>query len=520
MDLESRHWLALQLTTDRDLKWHQLEHQGVLFPAPYVPVRVPLRHKGKDLVLNPAAEEAARLYAKHQGGTHDTPTFRRNFWRDWKPLLVGTGVERLEDCDFGALREAGYPQVDKEALAEIEELMGVAAVDGQPEAIANYRAEPPGLFLGRGAHPLAGSIKPRLTPADVTLNLGEDAPIPEPRYVPLLEPAPTKGGDIDGGGALAWGAIVHSHQSEWLASWPDRITGKTKYVWLAAGSSFKSSSDLSKFDLARKLKRKLKSIRAAYETDLTSSDAKARQLAAALYLIDRLALRVGNEKGDDSSDTVGVTSLRVEHVKLGSGALTVELDFLGKDSIRYHNTVEVPQAVFDALSGFAGGKDPKDQLFDLIDSGTINAYLQALMPELTAKVFRTCQASSLFQKRLAGITDAAGAIAAFNQANAEVARLCNHTKTATKASAEADRKLDERIAKETNAKKKAALRLKKRERAALKGLALGTSKINYIDPRISVAYMKRHGVPLAKLFSPTLQKKFAWALDTPADYTF
>ena len=337
---------------------------------------------------------------------------------------------------------------------------------------------------------------------------------------------------------MAWGAIVHSHQSEWLASWPDRITGKTKYVWLAAGSSFKSSSDLAKFDLARKLKRKLKSVREAYEADLASPDAKARQLAAAIYLIDRLALRVGNEKGDSQADTVGVTSLRVEHVTVGAsnsqsttGAVgssnSVELDFLGKDSIRYHNTVEVPQAVHAALTTFVTGKAPKEQLFDLIDSNAINAYLQALMPDLTAKVFRTCQASSLFQKRRSTGQSStgqsrtlAGTLAVFNAANAEVARLCNHTKTATKASAEADRKLDERIANEKNAKKKAALRLKKRERAALKGLALGTSKINYIDPRISVAFMKRHDIPLAKLFSPTLQKKFAWALDTPADYVF
>jgi len=33
-------------------------------------------------------------------------------------------------------------------------------------------------------------------------------------------------------------------------------------------------------------------------------------------LIDRLALRVGNEKSEDEADTVGCCSLRVEHVKL------------------------------------------------------------------------------------------------------------------------------------------------------------------------------------------------------------
>ena len=42
----------------------------------------------------------------------------------------------------------------------------------------------------------------------------------------------------------------------------------------------------------------------------------AKQIATALYFIDHFALRIGNEKGDDVADTVGVTSLRVEHIEL------------------------------------------------------------------------------------------------------------------------------------------------------------------------------------------------------------
>lgn len=33
----------------------------------------------------------------------------------------------------------------------------------------------------------------------------------------------------------------------------------------------------------------------------------------------------------------------------------------------------------------------------------------------------------------------------------------------------------------------------------LKTVALGTSKINYLDPRISVAWCKRHEVPIEKV---------------------
>jgi DNA topoisomerase I len=65
-------------------------------------------------------------------------------------------------------------------------------------------------------------------------------------------------------------------------------------------------------------------------------------------LIDKLALRVGNEKGEDEADTVGCTSLRVEHITFEPDS-KITLDFLGKDSIRYHSTVEVDPLVFKNL---------------------------------------------------------------------------------------------------------------------------------------------------------------------------
>ena len=43
---------------------------------------------------------------------------------------------------------------------------------------------------------------------------------------------------------------------------------------------------------------------------------RVRQRSVALYFIDKLALRAGNEKDEDQADTVGCCSLRVEHVKL------------------------------------------------------------------------------------------------------------------------------------------------------------------------------------------------------------
>ncbi len=45
-------------------------------------------------------------------------------------------------------------------------------------------------------------------------------------------------------------------------------------------------------------------------------------------------------------------------------------------------------------------------------------------------------------------------------------------------------------------------------------------KINYMDPRISVAWCKRNEVPIEKIFSKTLTGKFNWAMAVPPDWEF
>jgi DNA topoisomerase I len=53
-----------------------------------------------------------------------------------------------------------------------------------------------------------------------------------------------------------------------------------------------------------------------------------------------------------------------------------------------------------------------------------------------------------------------------------------------------------------------------------KEVSLGTSKINYMDPRISVAWCKRNEVPIEKIFSKTLRDKFNWAMAVPPSWEF
>ena len=53
-----------------------------------------------------------------------------------------------------------------------------------------------------------------------------------------------------------------------------------------------------------------------------------------------------------------------------------------------------------------------------------------------------------------------------------------------------------------------------------KAVALGTSKINYMDPRITIAWCKKREVQIEKIFPKTLRAKFAWAMPTPRNYEF
>ena len=54
-----------------------------------------------------------------------------------------------------------------------------------------------------------------------------------------------------------------------------------------------------------------------------------------------------------------------------------------------------------------------------------------------------------------------------------------------------------------------------------KTIALGTSKLNYLDPRISVAWAKKYDVPIEKVYNKTQREKFGWAIEMVGrDYVF
>ena len=46
-----------------------------------------------------------------------------------------------------------------------------------------------------------------------------------------------------------------------------------------------------------------------------------------------------------------------------------------------------------------------------------------------------------------------------------------------------------------------------------KNISLGTSKLNYLDPRISVQWYKTNQVPLEKIYNKMHREKFCWAIN-------
>ncbi|KAM0884473.1 hypothetical protein ACQ4PT_030965 [Festuca glaucescens] len=524
-------------------KWSTLVHNGVLFPPPYKPHGVQMLYNGQPVTLTPEQEEVATMFAVMKDTEYASKeTFTNNFFNDWRNIL-GTKhvVKKFQLCDFTPIYEWHLQEKEKKKQMTTEE----------KKALREERVKQDDKFMWAfvdGVKEKMGRLKRRIRPSDITINIGEGAPVPV---------CPIHG--------ESWKEVKHDNTVTWLAFWNDPISQKEcKYVFLAASSSLKGQSDKEKYEKARKLKDHIHNIRVNYTKDFRSKDQAKKQIAVATYLIDKLALRAGNEKDDDEADTVGCCTLKVENVTcLPPNRL--QFDFLGKDSIRYLNTVEVELPVYQAIKEFCAGKHKGEAVFGKLDTNKLNAHLKDLMPGLTAKVFRTYNASITLDTILNKETEDATLlekITVYQRANKEVAIICNHQRAVSKSHDSQITKLNEKIDElkalrdglevdlekakkgkrlgyDEDGKRKRNLtpevlvnkissiesRIQKmdidmKNKEELKTVALGTSKINYLDPRITVAWCKTHEVPIEKIFSKTILAKFGWAMDVDPDFRF
>ncbi len=495
-------------TNDGSTKWTTLEHAGVMFPPEYEKHGVKMKYEGKSITLSPEAEEVASFYAAILETDYPkNPTFASNFFKSFLGVLEshpgpdGAKIKSYDKCDFRPIYE--YLEVEKAKKKDIsqaqkklnkadkdkvEEPYKFCLLDGRKEKVGNFRVEPPGLFRGRGEHPKTGLLKTRLQPEDITINIGKEAKVPEP-------PA-----------GHNWKKVVHDNTVTWLATWKENINGNVKYVFLAAGSSLKGQSDLAKFEKARELKKHVDKIRKDYTNDLKDKETFVRQRATAVYFIDRFALRNGNEKGEDEADTVGCCSLRGEHITLAPPN-SVTFDFLGKDSIRYVNEVKVDDQVFKNLKIFKKTlTKPEDKLFDRLETSHVNKWLTSYMPGLTAKVFRTYNASWTFVQQLKDTppdASVADKILAYNRANRMVAVLCNHQRAVSKGHSAAMEKMADKV----RALKYQKMKLRK---ALLHSTGGKKAFAKYKEPESDLEddWVKEHEKQLVVLEREKITKKF------------
>ncbi|RHZ33919.1 hypothetical protein DYB37_002867 [Aphanomyces astaci] len=523
-----RWWNAEELP--EGIQWRSLEHNGVLFPPSYEPHGIPVLYDGVPVTLTPEQEEIASFFAAmpadgpQLGNPKTAAMFTKNFFADFKASLGKNHVIKdIKKCNFDKIQAhlADLRDVKKdrtkeekapEKVKKDEELYrhGFAIIDG---------IEPPGLFRGRGEHPKTGTLKKAVLPEEVTINVGMEDRVP-----PCLTPG------------HAWKEVIHRDTVSWLAYWNENVMGGIKYVWLAASSSFKGKADMEKYEKARRLKNCIAKIRKDYTDGLTAKDMFTRQRSTAMWVIDVLALRVGNEKGEDEADTVGCCSLRVEHASFNATNCELTLSFLGKDSMPYNNTIQlavygtVGEQVFNNLKSFCAKKEPHQDIFHELSVTELNKHLSSLMPGLSAKVFRTFNASVTLEKELPRVLpgdDVAVKIVSYNDANRKVAILCNHQRSVPKGFGSTVDKMNATLSQlndQLNELQAMRVAVKKNKPKAIQLRQDDADDADDADAKKAQLHrftkVPTNEVPISAVFPKALREKFVWSMDVDSNWSF
>ncbi|MCW3975830.1 MAG: DNA topoisomerase I [Candidatus Bathyarchaeota archaeon] len=492
----------------------QLSHNGVLLPK-YEFKGFKNRFRGKIVRLTPEQEEMAVAWSRKIGTPYvDDSTFRKNFFGDFSKSLDIKEKIGYEDFDFSEiidwieserLKKENMSREEKKKLAEKRKMVretnkekyGFAIVDGERVEVGAYAAEPAGIFMGRGKHPLRGKWKRSIKHNEITLNLSPDSPVPKGK----------------------WKEIVWQPDSMWIAKWDDPLRGKEKYIWLAETSPLKQIRERNKYDRSKKLEGKIEKIRSHIEKNLISCNIKRRKIATVCYLIDTLKLRVGDEKDKDEADTVGATTLRPGHINF-LDQNTILFDFLGKDSIPFRESIKVLPQVYNNMREFA--ESSSSAIFNGVRSDSVSAFLSEVAKGVSAKVFRTYYATETVKEFLKNTkvtkkTESWKKKEFLTMANLEAAILLNHKKAIPKNYKKTLEKRRARL-KELKTKKMTPKRIeniqKLRSRIRImtetKGYNLNTSLKSYIDPRVIYRWGKRIDYNWRDYYSKSLERKFEW----------
>ncbi len=181
--------------------------------------------------------------------------------------------------------------------------------------------------------------------------------------------------------------------------------GRRQYIYHEA---WREKKDREKFDRALAFGESLPSARRAITQHLRANGSdRERAFAAALRIVDSGALRIGSAQYAAENGSFGVTTLRVEHVKVSGPVITMQ--FPGKSGQQWDTTIEdadlaaalrpmLRRENADTMLAYRAADDS----WHSVDASQLNEFLrQVTGGGFTAKDFRTWQATVVAAMELA-----------------------------------------------------------------------------------------------------------------------
>ena len=254
----------------------------------------------------------------------------------------------------------------------------------------------------------------------------------------------------------------------------------------------------------------------------------------------------------------------------------IRLNFIGKDSVPYDNTIEIPEEIYSVIEAIQN-RGKTDEMFPNADAGSVKDFLSQVQKGITPKSLRTVVCNEVLinelkKKNITKENTEAEKLRAIFEANLEIAKTMNHQKNVSKNQKEGEQKATERVKKckeriktlkakhkeqiakldaqiakfrialkgqkllkvklaEIEEKKtKLTAQMERAVRAAekaefasdkkklTKDIALGTSLAAYADPQLLYSYLKYIDLPIEKIYTPGARRSFSWAESVDENY--
>jgi DNA topoisomerase-1 len=546
------------------IQMKSLTHHGVLFPPEY--------ESKFNFGLSKLAEEMLYAYSKKMNTEYvHNPLFNQNFYKCLR-LELKNSAKFPDDFKDILTKMSNYTEditpEQKESIKAMnmnnKKKYGYAKVNGVREPLANYIIEPPGIFIGRGNSPYIGLWKYRIQPEDVTINFISDSHEP---------PKPPKGHH--------WKDVISNPNVTYIAKYTENIGNVVKMnkeVRFGSNSSIINQSDIRKFEKADKLLDNWDNVQKYIISNITNSDIHRKECALIAWLIQYTSIRIGSEETEN--EVVGASTLKVKNIHLyDSSDITqrayavidhndvndlynsqnksnyystslrndystslrnycstslrnyyITLNFIGKDSIEFNNTYQIPKYIWSSLKTLMKHKNPDDFVFN-VNSQQVNAFLNECLEGLTAKVFRTAWAKKILLE-LYNSSEFKQSwpdeykVLKLKLLIIDVSLKLNHKKTTKVILNDVLKKLNDQLSlqsakldrlKDSITPKKRihdvewkikTLQLKIEFAEKSYGINISTSLTNYINPRVIYEICKAKKIKIDKIYNATLLSRF------------